>query len=672
MRMASYRDTARYLAEAGFYVFPVDGKAPRVRWRDESTRDSAQIDEWGARWPDAGVGIDCGKSGIVVIDLDVKNDIDGVTGWKELTRDAAPATYYAATPSGGWHLYYRDPEGRYRNSASQAAPGVDVRGVGGYVVAPGSPGYTWHAEIPLSVDDLVVMPAGLIEPSTGATHTGHWRELDRDALDPRDLATLDALEGLGGHSAYAVDGYVAVTRPGKTSGASASIGHIGPGVAKIFTPHWPGLAEGGRYTADDLVDLALGSAINDEWEDSFWAARPYLEHVHKAARARGLAPWALLGSSLAHHAATIPPHTYLPPIIGHDGSLNMFVGLCGPSGSGKTASASAAPKATPPSGEYSVWPVGTGEGLAAALVVYNKTKKEYVPRFSHMSVLVEADELDTLTALAQRTGATLMPQLRTAITGGRLGFGNSGEENQRVVEPHTYRLVFLIGIQPLRAKVLLDEADSGTPQRLLWFPTLDPGIPDVPPPDPGAWTSGHAPLRVGTPTKPVYVKVCEKAQTEIRSANIAKHRGETDTLDGHSLLTRLKVAAILGFVEGRYVVTDDDWALAGMVMRKSDDTRGGAQRALAAQRRRASHARALDTAEHNAKVTELDVERVMKVIVKRLRRSLDWVTRKDLVRAAGRDHLIVPQALDELLYLEQIEQQRGSRGGTQYRLREDR
>jgi hypothetical protein len=46
-----------------------------------------------------------------------------------------------------------------------------------------------------------------------------------------------------------------VTRPGKVAGASASIGHIGPGIVKVFTPNWPPLQEGGVYDADDLVRL---------------------------------------------------------------------------------------------------------------------------------------------------------------------------------------------------------------------------------------------------------------------------------------------------------------------------------------------------------------------------------------------------------------------------------
>jgi hypothetical protein len=43
-----------------------------------------------------------------------------------------------STPSGGWHIYYRDPEGTIRNTAGRIVKGIDTRAGGGYVVAPGS------------------------------------------------------------------------------------------------------------------------------------------------------------------------------------------------------------------------------------------------------------------------------------------------------------------------------------------------------------------------------------------------------------------------------------------------------------------------------------------------------------------------------------------------------
>src|SRR5688572_27901791 len=53
-----------------------------------------------------------------------------------LESNELAAAYEVVTGRGGRHLFYSIPEGaEIRNSAGKIAPGVDVRGVGGYVVA---------------------------------------------------------------------------------------------------------------------------------------------------------------------------------------------------------------------------------------------------------------------------------------------------------------------------------------------------------------------------------------------------------------------------------------------------------------------------------------------------------------------------------------------------------
>jgi hypothetical protein len=47
-----------------------------------------------------------------------------------------PPTLHVITGSGGLHLYYRHPGRRVPCSQGRVAPGVDIRGDGGYVVAP--------------------------------------------------------------------------------------------------------------------------------------------------------------------------------------------------------------------------------------------------------------------------------------------------------------------------------------------------------------------------------------------------------------------------------------------------------------------------------------------------------------------------------------------------------
>lgn len=137
-------------AENEYYVFPVritldgDGKKMPKFYRGEpwnmtSTRDPERLSEMFASRDDwTGFGIDCGKSGIVVIDLDVSDDKDGYVTWA--TFDAAQHSPMSVlTRSGGKHLYFRDPDGTIRNDAGKRiGPGVDVRGNGGFVFGPGT------------------------------------------------------------------------------------------------------------------------------------------------------------------------------------------------------------------------------------------------------------------------------------------------------------------------------------------------------------------------------------------------------------------------------------------------------------------------------------------------------------------------------------------------------
>lgn len=106
--------------------------------KDAST-DPAIILGWYERWPDSNVGIVTGEvAGIFVLDIDVKNDGEEALAELEAKIGTLPATASVRTGGGGRHLYFDYPEGGMRNSASQIGPGIDIRGDGGFVVAPPS------------------------------------------------------------------------------------------------------------------------------------------------------------------------------------------------------------------------------------------------------------------------------------------------------------------------------------------------------------------------------------------------------------------------------------------------------------------------------------------------------------------------------------------------------
>ena len=70
------------------------------------------------------------------------------------------------------------------------------------------------------------------------------------------------------------------------------------------------------------------------------------------------------------------------------------------------------------------------------------------------------------------------------------------------------------------------------------------------------------------------IPVCDTATQVIVAARLEMLRGNGHALDGHALLTRLKVAAALALLDEHVEVTDEDWVLAGTVMEVSDHTRG--------------------------------------------------------------------------------------------------
>lgn len=146
--MSRCRAAALHYAAHGLAVFPClpNGKKPLTAhgFKDAST-DPAKIAEWFRRSPNANLAIPTGaRSGMLVVDLDLKHGADGraTLAALELALGVLPATRVTGTPSGGEHRWFTMPSAPIRNSAGEiageVAPGVDIRGEGGYVVVPPS------------------------------------------------------------------------------------------------------------------------------------------------------------------------------------------------------------------------------------------------------------------------------------------------------------------------------------------------------------------------------------------------------------------------------------------------------------------------------------------------------------------------------------------------------
>jgi hypothetical protein len=271
--MTAYADAAMTYLSRGWAPLPLPAgrkSSPPDGWTGHGAPwpSGADVAEWaanghgsgniGIRMPDVVVGID-------VDDYDDKGGGETLANLEARLGQLPPSPKSTSRPDDpvSGIRFYRVPGGRRWHDPG---PGIEViqhtyrYAVVAPSIHPEGRSYLWYdpdgAQIPgPAVDELPELPESWVDDLSvvaAGRHTGRWSQLDREALDSRDLAALQALEALGGHGAYQADGYVAITRPGKVAGTSASIGHIGPGLVRVFTPNWSRLENGRVYEADEL------------------------------------------------------------------------------------------------------------------------------------------------------------------------------------------------------------------------------------------------------------------------------------------------------------------------------------------------------------------------------------------------------------------------------------
>jgi hypothetical protein len=195
----------------GWSVIPIQprDKRPLLPWLEFQHRLASppEVSEWYRRWPDANVAIVTGAlSGLVVLDIDPHHGGDQSLKALEGGHGTLPSTLEASTGRGGRHIYFQYPGGTMPNRVG-IEPGVDLRGDGGYVVAPPSlhPSggrYAWKPGRRPDDVPLAAMPSWLLrrlEP--GAGRFGHplayWRQLVRDGVD--EGSRNNTIASLAGH-----------------------------------------------------------------------------------------------------------------------------------------------------------------------------------------------------------------------------------------------------------------------------------------------------------------------------------------------------------------------------------------------------------------------------------------------------------------------------------------
>ena len=160
MAETELRQAALGYAAQGWKVFPcrAGAKTPMTEHGvKDATSDPAQIQRWWTQTPNANIGLACGSSGLVVVDVDGRHG--GFQSWAALKarHGIDDATLTSLTGGGGWHLIYQAPgDLDARNSAGLLGPGLDVRANGGYIVVPPSlhpsgSRYAWDADRPVPI-----------------------------------------------------------------------------------------------------------------------------------------------------------------------------------------------------------------------------------------------------------------------------------------------------------------------------------------------------------------------------------------------------------------------------------------------------------------------------------------------------------------------------------------
>jgi putative DNA primase/helicase len=185
------------------------GKHPRTRnGLLDATTDSETIRQWWQRWPDANVGIACGPSGLVVIDIDPRNGGDESLRALEDQFGHLPLTIEAISGGGGRHIFFANPPG-VQVHCQKLARGIDVKADGGYVVAAPSlhasgQRYAWELSCTPDSAGLLPLPDWLLTLLTAFRSQGISSSHPPGWMD--EALTTGAEEGQRNNTATSIAG----------------------------------------------------------------------------------------------------------------------------------------------------------------------------------------------------------------------------------------------------------------------------------------------------------------------------------------------------------------------------------------------------------------------------------------------------------------------------------
>ena len=250
----------------------------------DATTNEVTIRKWWRKYPHANVGIATGgPNGPIVLDVDPQRDgLESLAAF-EKEHGRLPDGPEVRTGGDGFHLYLKDQDGTLRNRIN-VLPGVDVRGIGGYVVGAGSlhksgKKYFWvEGKTPEKVA-LPVVPAKLRElieakPTPQILHGSLILEGQRNAT----LASLAGTMRKRGMTAQAIKAALLAENQHRSDPplSDSEVEGIARNVAKYAADDSDEEEDEGEVETIDLK-FRTGKQIEDEVPvDIPWIVRPYI------------------------------------------------------------------------------------------------------------------------------------------------------------------------------------------------------------------------------------------------------------------------------------------------------------------------------------------------------------------------------------------------------------
>jgi hypothetical protein len=266
------------LAAAGLPVFPAgpDKRPLLAGWQEKATTEEEQIRKWWGTHPAAVPAIVVGRAGLVVIDCDRHpGGNDGVKAFNTLLRvnggDLADVPM-TRTARGGAHLFFQQLKGNPLGNARGELPdGIDVRGVGGFVIAPGAVlpnGQSWR---PINGTPLLAQAfkTGTIPevPQWLANVIRRNRKPNGQGIAPSlaDMPSADSSVRGEAYAAAALDGSVAELSAAPTGKRNEMLNAMAFRLGRMIARDW--------INEETVADALLGACD---------ANRYLREHGHRA------------------------------------------------------------------------------------------------------------------------------------------------------------------------------------------------------------------------------------------------------------------------------------------------------------------------------------------------------------------------------------------------------